>query len=145
MAHRLLPASVLVLMLLLPACNDDSSPTTITTVTTTLPAAPAPVAPPPTAPPPLGNRPPVPSFKVTPFPPEGNAPLAVNFNLCPTADPDGDRILFVFDFGDGVTLQGPPCRFLHTYAAGRYTAKMCLWDFRPEHSLDCVLYTVKAQ
>jgi hypothetical protein len=142
MAHRLLPVSVL-LVFLLPGCNEESSPTT-TTPTTTLAAAPTPTAPPPTTVTPT-NQPPVPVFKVTPFPVEGPAPLTVNFNLCPSYDPDGDRILFAFSFGDGETLQGPPCRFKHTYAAGRYVAQMCLWDFRPEHSLDCTNFPVKAQ
>jgi hypothetical protein len=70
----------------------------------------------------------VPAFKVTPFPARGQAPLDVNFNLCPTADPDNDKIVFFFDYGDGTTAQGPPCRQQNTYKAGRYTANMCVWD-----------------
>jgi hypothetical protein len=92
-----------------------------------------------------GNQPPVPAFKVTPFPATGQAPLVVNFNLCPTADPDGDKIVFFFGFGDGTTAQGPPCRQQNTYHAGRYTANMCVWDSRPEHSLQCVAFAVDAK
>jgi hypothetical protein len=147
MAHasRDVAACALALCSLIAGCDDEARPTGSTPTAPAAPApAPAPVAPPPVAP---ANAPPVPSFKVTPFPPEGKAPLVVNFNLCPTADPEGDPILFVFDFGDGSdVLQGPPCRQPHTYTlAGHYRARMCLWDFRPEHSLDCLEYFVKVQ
>jgi hypothetical protein len=125
------------------AC-DDSSPTQPTPSPTPAVATPAP--PPPTSPPPVAvNQPPVPAFRVTPFPAEGPAPLAVNFNLCPTADPEGDAILFVFDFGDGAVTQGPPCRLRHVYAPGRFTARMCVWDLRADHALVCETYFVKAQ
>jgi hypothetical protein len=87
----------------------------------------------------------VPEFRVTPFPTTGPAPLVVNFNLCPTADPDGDHIVFFFDFGDGQTSQGPPCRQQNTYHRGRFTANMCVWDSRPEHSLECVAFPVDAK
>jgi hypothetical protein len=87
----------------------------------------------------------VPDFRVTPFPATGPAPLVVNFNLCPTADPDGDHIVFFFDFGDGQTAQGPPCRQQNTYHRGRYTANMCVWDSRPEHSLECRAFPVDAK
>jgi hypothetical protein len=143
------PMSHLCLCLLLGgfvvACGDDSSPARSTGTATPTPApTPVPTLPPPT-PGPTGNQPPVPSFKVTPFPATGPAPLVVNFNLCPTADPDGDHIVFFFDFGDGQTAQGPPCRQQNTYHHGRFTANMCVWDSRPEHSLACVAFPVDAR
>jgi len=146
MMQRSRPCLILVLVLggLLGSCEDSESDRSTTPST---PAAPAPT-PVPTLPPPAGptgNLPPVPDFKVTPFPATGPAPLDVNFNLCPTADPDGDRIVFFFDFGDGQTAQGPPCRQQNTYHRGRYTANMCVWDSRPEHSLACVAFPVDAR
>jgi hypothetical protein len=133
--------------MLLGHCGDDSS-----TESSATPSVPPPASPPnplPTIPPPpgqpTGNQPPVPAFKVTPFPTTGQAPLEVNFNLCPTADPDGDKIVFFFDYGDGTTAQGPPCRQQNTYQAGHYTANMCVWDSRPEHALQCVAFPVNAK
>jgi len=126
-------------------CNDDDSPeeptatATPTPVPTVLPTLPPP------SPPPAGNQPPVPNFRITPFPTTGQAPLVVNFNLCPTADPDGDHIVFFFDYGDGTTAQGPPCRQQNTYRRGRFTANMCVWDSRPEHSLECVAFPVDSK
>ena len=143
MTHRMSRFSLfLVLGGLVVAC-DDSSPTRPST-TPAPPAVPAPVPSTP-PPPPVENLPPVPDFNVTPFPATGPAPLEVNFNLCPTADPDHDLIVFFFDFGDGETAQGPPCRQQHTYHPGRYTANMCVWDSRPEHSLECVAFPVDAR
>jgi hypothetical protein len=130
------------------ACSDDDSPARSTEPTTAPPPATVP-APVPTIPPPAagptGNQPPVPAFRITPFPTTGPAPLVVNFNLCPTADPDGDHIVFFFDFGDGQTAQGPPCRQQNTYQRGRFTANMCVWDSRPEHSLECRAFPVEAK
>jgi hypothetical protein len=126
------------------ACGSSSPTQPSTPSSPAAPAStPAPPAPSPALPP--QNLPPVPDFKVRPFPLVGVAPFAVNFNLCPTADPEGDPLLFVFDFGDGETLQGPPCRFGHTYRAGRFRANMCVWDLRPDHSLVCVGYPVEAR
>jgi PKD repeat protein len=146
MMQRSRPSLLLVLIVgsLLGSCEDSESDRSATPST---PAAPAPT-PVPTLPPPAGptgNLPPVPEFRVTPFPTTGPAPLDVNFNLCPTADPDHDPIVFFFDFGDGETAQGPPCRQQHTYHPGRYTANMCVWDSRPEHSLACVAFPVDAR
>ena len=146
---RRIPAlfGVLFLAVLLGHCGDDSpneSSATPTAPTPAPPPTPVPTIPPP-PPGPTGNQPPVPEFKVTPFPATGKAPLDVNFNLCPTADPDGDKIIFFFDYGDGTTAQGPPCRQQNTYHAGRYTANMCVWDSRPEHALQCVAFVVDAK
>lgn len=144
---RRIPAflGLVFLAVLLVHCDDDSP---ADSSAAPAPPPPAPATPVPTLPPPsvpTGNQPPVPEFKVTPFPATGPAPLVVNFNLCPTADPDRDPILFFFDFGDGTTAQGPPCRQQNTYHQGRYTANMCVWDSRPEHALECVAFLVEAQ
>jgi hypothetical protein len=128
-------------------CDDDSSPSESTATASPTPAPVPTVLPtlPPPSPPPAGNQPPVPNFRITPFPTTGPAPLVVNFNLCPTADPDGDHIIFFFDYGDGTTAQGPPCRQQNTYRRGRFTANMCVWDSRPEHSLECVAFPVDSK
>jgi PKD domain len=147
MKHPMSHLCLLLLVGFVGACgDDDESPAQSSTTTTAATPAPTPV---PTLPPPpagpTGNQPPVPEFRVTPFPAIGQAPLVVNFNLCPTADPDDDKIVFFFDFGDGQTAQGPPCRQQNTYHPGRYTANMCVWDSRPEHSLVCVAFPVDAK
>jgi hypothetical protein len=128
------------------ACGEDSPapPSTTTAPPPAVVPSPVPTLPPPPAGP-TGNQPPVPNFRITPFPTTGQAPLVVNFNLCPTADPDGDHIIFFFDFGDGQTAQGPPCRQQNTYQRGRFTANMCVWDSRPENSLQCVAFPVDAR
>jgi len=139
---------LLFLAVVLVRCEDNDSGTSASFPSPAPPplAAPNPV---PTLPPPqagpTGNQPPVPEFRVTPFPATGQAPLDVNFNLCPTADPDHDKIVFFFDFGDGTTAQGPPCRQQNTYHQGRFTANMCVWDSRPEHALQCVAFVVDAK
>ena len=119
-----------------PVATNTSPPATIPN--------PVPTIPPPVAGP-TGNQPPVPDFRVTPFPTVGLAPLVVNFNLCPTSDPDRDPIVFIFDFGDGQTAAGPPCRQQNTYHRGRYTANMCASDSRPEHSLVCISFPIDAR
>jgi hypothetical protein len=147
---RRMPAflGLLFLAVFLVRCEDNDSGVSASFPSPAPPplAAPNPV---PTLPPPeggpTGNQPPVPEFKVTPFPATGQAPLDVNFNLCPTADPDHDKIVFFFDFGDGTTAQGPPCRQQNTYHQGRFTANMCVWDSRPEHALQCVAFVVDAK
>ena len=140
---------LLVLAGLMGACDDNDSPGE---PTANVSPAPPPLATPnpvPTIPPPsggpTGNQPPVPDLAVTPRSGTGPAPLDVNFNLCPTADPDGDKIIFFFDYGDGTTAQGPPCRQQNTYHQGRFTANLCVWDQRPEHALQCVSFVVDAK
>jgi len=143
---RRMPAvlGILALGALLGHCGKSSSePSPVTTSPPTAAPTPVPTLPPPVLP--TGNQPPVPDFRVTPFPTVGQAPLVVNFNLCPTSDPDHDAIVFFFDFGDGQTAQGPPCRQQNTYHRGRYTANMCAWDSRPEHALVCIAFPIDAR
>ena len=89
------------------------------------------------SPPPGANQPPKPVFKTNPLANhgtiEGLAPLAVRFNMCLTADPDGDKLYFTMDFnGDGDIDQGGTtggnCRRDHVYAAGIWTAYNCVRD-----------------
>jgi len=97
------------------------------------------LAPPPTPP----NRAPIPSFHTTPSPAVGPAPLDVGLNLCQSVDPDGDRMSFKFDFGDG-TRSTPGCRDHHVYAQGTYLAKACVTDGLPGHEV-CVTANINAQ
>jgi hypothetical protein len=71
----------------------------------------------------------------------GLAPLAVNFNVCRTADPDmepdgenePDSLNWQIHFGDGKPIsEGPDfehfCRTEHTYEEGRYVATISVTD-----------------
>lgn len=106
------------------------------TTTTTLPAL---------------NRPPVAVFSVTPDPPQGTAPLTVQFSMCGSRDPDGDALSFRYDFGDGSNANAG-CRAQHTYgkalagsarALFNYTATDCVTDGHPDHEV-CHGYEVSA-
>jgi len=98
-----------------------------------------------TAPPPKPpNRPPVGKFRVNPDPAVGAAPFFVSFNACGSTDPDGDRLKFFFDFGDGVKTSSRLCRDDHTYARGSYTAQVCLTDEQPGDEV-CRTFQVQAQ
>jgi hypothetical protein len=79
------------------------------------------------------------------------APLSVRFNMCLSADPDGDQIYFTMDFdGDGDIDQGGTtggnCRRDHVYAAGTWTADNCLRDIDAKgkalHDDQCKSYSV---
>jgi len=66
--------------------------------------------------------------------------------MCLSSDPDGDRLVFFFDFGDKATAQGGSCRTTHTYGIrGMYSASVCVWDRQPEHELNCKGYKVLAR
>lgn len=97
-------------------------------------------APPPQPP----NRPPVTRLRINPDPATGPAPLLVAFNACGSTDPDGDRLKFLFDFGDGVKGSSRLCRDDHTYARGTYTAQVCVTDEQPGHE-ECRTFLVHAQ
>jgi hypothetical protein len=84
-----------------------------------------------------GNQPPTAVFKSTPAAVgptiTGPSPLSVIFNMCASADPEGDELYFLVDFeGDdrfdfgGTT--GAHCRVDHVYTSGRYEAVNCLYD-----------------
>jgi hypothetical protein len=104
-----------------------------------------------------GNLPPVIVYKTTPGAKgnriEGTAPLMVRFNVCLTSDPEGDTLFFRMNLDNvgkpeetGTT--GASCRGDFTYAAGTWTAKVCVTDLDAGgarlHPLECRLYTVVA-
>jgi hypothetical protein len=108
-----------------------------------------------TAPSPGANRPPEAVFKTLPAAVggtiTGTAPLSVRFNMCLSADPDGDKIYFTMDFdGDGDIDQGGTtggnCRRDHVYSAGTWTAHDCLRDIdasgKALHEDQCRTYSV---
>jgi PKD repeat protein len=119
-------------------------------------------SPSPTVPNPPGNQGPVASFKTNPEGTAltGKAPFTVQFNLCRTVDPDGDKLLFRMDLdGDGVFeflgSSGADCRHEKVYSAGVVTATQCVtdvncpsWplcnDYAPLHPYQCRSYTVTA-
>jgi hypothetical protein len=100
-------------------------------------------------------------FRVNPDPPVGDFPLVVAFNMCRTTDPDGDELIFKYDFGDGQTFRGV-CRAEHTYTLPgflgggsgatafppdpprEYVATICVTDGKPRHE-DCKSYRVRAE
>jgi PKD repeat protein len=91
------------------------------------------------------NAPPVASFKVSPYPPTGKAPLTVNFNACQSSDPEGDRLLFRFDVFDGL-YDSLHCRREHTYrSSGAFQTKICVTDDKPGHADICQDYLVTVQ
>ena len=81
------------------------------------------VAEPPTTPP--GNQPPE-IVTATADPPSGTTPLQVEFSAT-AKDPNGDPLVYVWDFGDGVISGDNPAR--HTYQqAGSYAASVTVGD-----------------
>jgi PKD domain len=106
---------------------------------------------------PIGNTPPTAVFRTTPDAVPGDqitgaSPLVVRFNMCPSADPDGDRLLFTMDFnGDGRNevegTSGANCRRDSTpYLTGAHTAHVCVTDMddagRPRHGFQCRTYRI---
>jgi PKD domain len=109
------------------------------------------------APPPVtGNQPPDAVFKTNPAAAgsriQGAAPFQVRFNMCPTVDPDGDRLLFTMDFqGDGAIdvagSTGAECRHSVVYSPGSYRPRVCVTDItglggQPLHPPVCQVYDV---
>jgi len=74
------------------------------------------------------NLPPVASMSATPT--QGNAPLSVSFDGSASYDPDGNIILYEWDFGDGNTASGQALLTTdHTYQnPGTYTATLTVKD-----------------
>lgn len=104
------------------------------------------------------NQPAHAEFHTNPASTAGTAPFTVQFNMCQTTDPDGDRLLFKMDLdGDGVFEHlgstGADCRLPQTYAAGTYTPTICVTDVNcpswpdcrslpPNHPYQCKSYSV---
>lgn len=84
-------------------------------------------APPPAAP--VSNRPPVARLTV---PPQGQVGEALPIDASASTDPDGDPLIYTFDFGDGsAPAQFTFPRTSHSYAAaGNYTVRVTVDDGR---------------
>ncbi|HUL77707.1 MAG TPA: PKD domain-containing protein [Vicinamibacteria bacterium] len=107
------------------------------------------------SPSPSSNQPPKAVFKTNPTAVggtiTGKAPLSVALNMCPSSDPEGDRLFFLMDFdGDGrvdfAGTTGAHCRTDHVYAAGTWEPTICLHDIdadgKPLHADQCRTYEV---
>ncbi len=70
------------------------------------------------------NTAPVASMSAAPS--AGAAPLVVQFSGAGSSDLDGTIVSYAWDFGDGTTASGSNAS--HTYAAGRYTARLTVTD-----------------
>jgi hypothetical protein len=150
-----------------PAAGAYSASFTVSTTTQTARCStPITVAQAPTpspTPKPAGNQQPAAVFQTTPVTGSsmtGTAPFTLQFNMCPTADPDGDRLYFRMDLdGDGAFeyhgSTGYDCRHGATYAVGTRTATLCVTDvdcpswplcegLAPLHPFQCRSYTVVA-
>ena len=69
------------------------------------------------------NRPPTAVIGATPT--TGASPLAVTFSGAGSSDPDGDTLNYLWDFGDGTTVQTTTANTTtHTYALGTWTASL---------------------
>jgi hypothetical protein len=117
------------LLLGLAGCGSDAS----------TPAAPAPPAlasvtptaapPPPPTTPASNDQPPLLVLKVAPEPTIGTHPFTITVNMCRSSDPENDRLVFTFKFGDSEHHYASYCRLEHTYAkAGRYKTLFCVND-----------------
>lgn len=121
--------------------------------------APSPTpGPEPTPPPVDGNFAPLASFETNPDPNRGRitgrAPFSVRFNMCLTSDPEGDTLWFTMDKEQDGHLEvhgstGASCREDFVYAAGTWSAEVCVTDLDAEsrriHEYQCQVYTVVAK
>jgi len=84
------------------------------------------------------NNTPIAAFSMTTR--RGLAPLAITFDGGKSSDPDGDKLTFKWDFGDGNTATG--LRTKHRYStSGRYEVTLTVTDAqgRASHHRDSVL------
>jgi hypothetical protein len=78
--------------------------------------------------PPPANRPPQARIKA---PAEGEVTVALGFSGEGSNDPDGDKLTYTWDFGDGATVSVTTPTTTHPYArAGNYTARLTVDDGR---------------
>jgi hypothetical protein len=137
-------------------CHDGVTPTVVSLLATPT-ATPAAVAVE------AENLAPRASFRISPGPDgrgivQADRPAAhlVRFDMCPTADPEGDRLIFSFDFvGDGSQTHagstGSDCRQDHLYVTGAgvstVRAEQCVVDVDADgnlrHEPQCQSYTVR--
>jgi outer membrane protein OmpA-like peptidoglycan-associated protein len=111
------------------ACRDDEASRMARALVADANALMAPrpvaVAPPP---PPPANRPPIARFKA---PAEVEANTLVTFSAEESSDPDGDRLTYRWDFGEGTTSSFTFPNATHRYTrAGNYTARLTVDDGR---------------
>jgi PKD repeat protein/plastocyanin len=89
---------------------------------------------------PAGNQ--APTVRAAADPTSGTAPRQVRFSAA-GSDPDGDALMYVWEFGDGGKAGGPSAT--HTYTApGTYTAKVTVTDPRGAKGSATVTVTVTA-
>ena len=104
-----------------------------------------------------GNQPPEAVFKTEPRDSSGTisgrAPLDVNFNMCPSVDPDRDPLYFTMDFEldgrlDVAGTTGADCRRATTYPVGSFKARVCVTDIDGGggalHAAQCQIYSIDA-
>ena len=103
------------------------------------------------------NQAPAAVFRTTPSAGDGGLIagvrfLAVEFNMCRTADPEADLLQFTMDFeGDGITevagRTGGDCRRTRVYEVGEYQPRICVTDLNeglsPRRPFQCRSYTVR--
>jgi outer membrane protein OmpA-like peptidoglycan-associated protein len=112
------------------ACQDDKASqlakALIADANALMAPKPAAAAPPP--PPPPANRPPKARFK---GPAEGEVNVLVTFSAEESSDPDGDKLTYKWDFGDGTTASFTFPNATHRFAkAGSFTVRLTVEDGR---------------
>lgn len=129
-------------LLALPSCGGGGGPTQPTTGNTGGAGGNTGGTPTPTpTPEQTTNQPPSLSFNATPR--DGQAPLEVKINMCPTADPEGDPLEFTYDFGGGSRGGGSDgsdasCRQCAVYSnSGTFGVQGCVTDNAPGRNPIC--------
>lgn len=76
-----------------------------------------------------GNGAPTAAMRARPT--AGTLPLVVAFDGSGSSDPEGGRLTYLWDFGDGTSITGAESTITHTYRrAGRFTATLRVRDVR---------------
>ncbi len=89
------------------------------------------------------NRPPIAQISATPQ--TGVAPLTVQFSAFGSSEPDGDTMIYLWNFGDGIITNTVGDRPSHTYNnAGGYNVTLTVSDDKGASSSASVTITVKS-